>query len=68
MMISDESHLIYLLIDKNQIDVGQRRLFFDQFAKDYNFDPLEPSNWYHVTLRSLLAKEVCSLVLYSLSS
>eukprot|EP00026_Physarum_polycephalum_P000830 Phypoly_transcript_00831.p1 GENE.Phypoly_transcript_00831~~Phypoly_transcript_00831.p1 ORF type:complete len:1315 (+),score=159.79 Phypoly_transcript_00831:513-3947(+) len=42
---------------KNEMHIAQRRLFFDQFAAEHNFDPHVAENWYFVTLPTLLAKQ-----------
>ena len=34
------------------------RTFFDEFAKDKGFDPLDPKNWSAINLSDMLAKKV----------
>eukprot|EP00026_Physarum_polycephalum_P009772 Phypoly_transcript_09908.p1 GENE.Phypoly_transcript_09908~~Phypoly_transcript_09908.p1 ORF type:complete len:313 (+),score=46.93 Phypoly_transcript_09908:110-1048(+) len=40
-----------------------RKQFFDEFARENNFDPLLPENWYQVTERSVLFYKYSSSVL-----
>jgi hypothetical protein len=34
-------------------------MFFDGFAKENKFNPLNPENWSHVTVRQIVAKVMC---------
>lgn len=44
-------------------DVSNRKKFFDDFARDNNFDALKPHNWYEVTPQSIHARKVLFLLL-----
>ena len=37
---------------------ANRKKFFDDFARDHNFDPLVPRNWYSVTSDQIKAARV----------
>ena len=39
-------------------EVANRKAFFDKFAKNKNFDPHVPNNWYKVKLKDILAYKV----------
>jgi len=51
-------------------DVSNRRKLFDSFARDKNFDPLNPENWYPIQRAELAAfnKRLESLLKYSMNS
>jgi len=36
-------------------EMKNRRIFFEDFAKQNHFDPLKPSNWLHVSKKNILA-------------
>lgn len=42
-------------------ELSSRKAFFDEFARDNNFDPLVSGNWYDVTYDDILGKKVCSV-------
>ena len=50
------------------LSMGERRQFFDDFARAANFDPLSPSNWYSVKLESILEKKVLTILIILLLS
>lgn len=37
---------------------SNQRAFFDEFARANNFDPLQPDNWYPVTVNEVLQHPV----------
>lgn len=39
-------------------DVQNCRTFFDEYAREHSFDPLDPENWYSMNLKQLLEKHV----------
>ena len=39
-------------------DIQHCRVFFDDFAKERNFSPLDANNWYAIELSDMLAKKV----------
>eukprot|EP00026_Physarum_polycephalum_P006810 Phypoly_transcript_06862.p1 GENE.Phypoly_transcript_06862~~Phypoly_transcript_06862.p1 ORF type:complete len:562 (+),score=109.53 Phypoly_transcript_06862:93-1688(+) len=41
---------------------ANQRMFFDEFSKSRNFDPLFPKNWYSVKHTDLLATKGCSTI------
>ena len=52
--------LIYISIWTDEwITVEKRRAFFETYAKDNRFNPLEPSNWYAQSTSKLLNTKVC---------
>lgn len=34
-------------------DANNRKEFFDNFAKEHDFDPLVPENWYQITTKEM---------------
>ena len=46
-----------LLIDECNI-ARSRRLFFDEYASEHDFDPLIPKNWYAQSRREIMHKKV----------
>lgn len=42
-----------------------RKRFFDEFARDSNFDPLVPENWYSVTTNEIEQRKVFSPLSFS---
>lgn len=45
-------------IDLSWKDKKNRRLFFEEFAKIHDFDPLDPNNWYSIPTEMLLTQKV----------
>jgi hypothetical protein len=43
--------------------MAERRRFFDEFAKEAKFDPLNAANWYAVKQESILEKKVLKIFL-----
>ena len=39
-------------------DIDKCRVFFDEFAKEKGFDPLDPKNWYSIDIKTIKAKTV----------
>lgn len=39
-------------------EMKNRKLFFDTFALENQFDPLVPDNWYSTTKKSLISHKV----------
>jgi hypothetical protein len=49
------------------IDVKNRRKFFLEVAKKFNFNPLVPENWYNISHDNILSCKVLSLSISQLS-
>jgi hypothetical protein len=49
------------------VDVGPKRKFFEDYAKEHGFDPLVAENWYIQPRERILSTKVCSLFNLSLS-
>ena len=47
-------------------EAENRRALFDKYAKENNFDPLIPENWYHQPIKRIMATKVRSTFIYSL--
>lgn len=39
-------------------DDNKCRTFFDEFAKEKNFNPLDPENWYALNVETMLRRKV----------
>jgi hypothetical protein len=44
-------------------EVGKRRKFFENYAKENGFDPLSPENWYLQPIKKILSVIVLPLPL-----
>jgi len=51
--------------NRHWLEIGNRRNFFEKFAKDNHFDPLIPTNWYKVPKETIQAtKGIVSVLSY----
>jgi hypothetical protein len=60
----EDSKLIRLFTERYWANLQNRRKFFDEFARENNFDPLIPDNWYGISKRQIKNKQV---LLFSLT-
>lgn len=57
--------IIYnILLDNDWESVEARREFFINFAKEMEFDPYTPDNWYKVTRADVLKKRVFIILIF----
>lgn len=62
--ITYQQHQILIIVGQYRADLSKVQDFFANFAAIHKFDPLQPSNWYQVTLSQMTAFKVSLSSIY----